>query len=357
MTHKAGRAGRRGVEGARGAPPSSPHGPGRFGERPDGTLYYRPSCPFCSGPLIKSARPDAAHEILFGNPHITCPDCNGRPEDLEDGRRYSGPAWQTQQFQKEYRGRRIYAQVVEKTFETRGVAAVGGVRWVPPPALPGQPYRGQGDRRYGIIKVADTEPPVLVRGPKGIAGVAQRGPKGIAGVVQAPQGHGRRFGVPGHAAGTPGWAGAAGVAQKAHPGPGGCMRGARNKKGLRQGSGAAHAYGSLGYASMGDGSMDMATDGRRFGMTWRYDNICPFCGDPSEAVDARRFGGSPDLKPIFQCITIIDPFTGNSKKVCKGSGGGSGSGSKRISADLKDPFKSEVSSGRMKRNTRRKGRR
>jgi len=85
MTYRFGRAGRRGIEGARGAPPSSPHGPGRFGERPDQTLHYRPSCPFCSGPLIlQQSEPldAAAHDFLFGHPYMACPDCTGRPEDL-----------------------------------------------------------------------------------------------------------------------------------------------------------------------------------------------------------------------------------------------------------------------------------
>ena len=174
-----------------------------------------------------------------------------------EGRSYSGPAWQTQEFQKNYGGRRIYAETIEKVYETRGVAAVGGVRWVPPPAEPGQPYRGQrpdltpsGRRRH-------------VR------------PRGV------DRGTGRRFGVPGHAPGTPGWAGAGGIAQAPTPG----RRGGQEA--------LPHAYGSLGYASMGDGSMDMATDGvRRYGLTWRYENTCPHCGGPTEAVSERRFAAS-----------------------------------------------------------------
>lgn len=59
----------------------------------------------------------------------------------------------------------------------------------------------------------------------------------------------RRYGVPGFSYGEPGWAGAGGVAQR----PLGAVRGPR----------AAQTYGSLGYASMGDGSMDMAVRGGR----------------------------------------------------------------------------------------------
>lgn len=79
------------------------------------------------------------------------------------------------------------------------------------------------------------------RGPAGIGGVAWTGPCE------------RRYGVPGHPYGTPGWAGAGGVAQAMGP-----IRGSRNKRSRRQ---VPHAYGSLGYASMGDGSMDLATGG------------------------------------------------------------------------------------------------
>lgn len=68
---------------------------------------------------------------------------------------------------------------------------------------------------------------------------------------------GRRFGVPGFVPGQPGWAGNAGVAQSPHP-----------TRGMRPAPGGApmavQTYGSLGYASMGDGSMDMAVRGARF---------------------------------------------------------------------------------------------
>ena len=241
-----------------------------------------------------------------------------------EGRSYSGPAWQTQEFQKNYGGRRIYAETIEKVYETRGVAAVGGVRWVPPPAEPGQPYRGQrpdltpsGRRRH-------------VR------------PRGV------DRGTGRRFGVPGHAPGTPGWAGAGGIAQAPTPG----RRGGQEA--------LPHAYGSLGYASMGDGSMDMATDGvRRYGLTWRYENTCPHCGGPSEAISERRFATSPDLKDPFKkkCITIIDPFTNASKEVCRKVSG-------TISSGLKDPFEmkrgpqlSAGSPGRRNKRSKRQARR
>ena len=68
------------------------------------------------------------------------------------------------------------------------------------------------------------------------------------GIEHRQLGHqtGRRFGVPGFAPGQPGWAGQAGVAQIPRP-----MRG----------GGPVQTYGSLGYASMGDGSMDMAARG------------------------------------------------------------------------------------------------
>jgi hypothetical protein len=84
---------------------------------------------------------------------------------------------------------------------------------------------------------------------------------------------GRRFGVPGFVAGQPGWAGAGGVAQIPHPRSG--MRRAPDRTfgaGFSAGQGgvqtwpgggpmAVQTYGSLGYASMGDGSMDMAARG------------------------------------------------------------------------------------------------
>ena len=123
-------------------------------------------------------------------------------------------------------------------------------------------------------------------------------------VAQQRELHARRYGVPGHAPGTPGWAGAGGIAQS--PGPG-CRSGG--------GGGAAppHAYGSLGYASMGDGSMDMATGGermdRRYGLTWKYENTCPLCGDEHENdYDERRYGGSCPPGEIRTC-DIMDPFT------------------------------------------------
>jgi hypothetical protein len=85
---------------------------------------------------------------------------------------------------------------------------------------------------------------------------------------------GRRFGVPGFAPGEPGWAGAGGVAQIPRPNRG--LRRASNRSfgpGFSAGQGgvqtwpvgggpmAVQTYGSLGYASMGDGSMDMAARG------------------------------------------------------------------------------------------------
>ena len=138
-------------------------------------------------------------------------DCVGHYfEGRAGGRKYSGPAWQTQQFQKEYPGSRVYSGVEKFVDDRRGVAAVGGVRFVPPPATPGLPYRRRGE--YSS----------------------------------------RRYGVPGHPYGTPGWAGAGGVAQSP-----GIIRGGCNKKGLKRGR---HTYGSMGYGSMGIGSMDRATE-------------------------------------------------------------------------------------------------
>ena len=92
---------------------------------------------------------------------------------------------------------------------------------------------------------------------------------------------GRRFGNP-----PPGWIGAGGVAQIPHPNMG--MRPAPDRSfgpGLSAGQGgvqsfqggagpmAVQTYGSLGYASMGDGSMDMAVrQGRRFSKVSDYEN-------------------------------------------------------------------------------------
>lgn len=72
---------------------------------------------------------------------------------------------------------------------------------------------------------------------------------------------GRVFGVPGFAPGTPGWAGQAGVAQSPHP-TRGMTRMVSREEAAPMG-GAVQTYGSLGYASMGDGSMDMAVRGAR----------------------------------------------------------------------------------------------
>jgi hypothetical protein len=88
---------------------------------------------------------------------------------------------------------------------------------------------------------------------------------------------GRRFGVPGFQAGQPGWAGAGGVAQI--PGPSRGMREMPDRSfgpGLSAGQGGVQSfagggggargvqtYGSIGIASMGDGSMDMAVRGGR----------------------------------------------------------------------------------------------
>jgi len=88
---------------------------------------------------------------------------------------------------------------------------------------------------------------------------------------------GRRFGVPGFAPGTPGWAGAGGVAQIPHPNSGrrplpdrtfgpGLSAGQGGVQTFPGGGGgpiAVQTYGSLGYGSMGDGSMDMAVRGSR----------------------------------------------------------------------------------------------
>lgn len=78
-----------------------------------------------------------------------------------------------------------------------------------------------------------------------------------SGIIHRQLQDGRVFGVPGIPPGTPGWAGNAGVAQSPHP-----VRGSRS--GGPPPDGAVQTYGSLGYASMGDGSMDMAVRGARF---------------------------------------------------------------------------------------------
>lgn len=90
--------------------------------------------------------------------------------------------------------------------------------------------------------------------------------------------------------------------------------------------------------------MDMATGGermdrdRRYGMTWRYDNICQECGGEAVVVTERQYAASPDLKPIFEgCIKIINPFTGTTRLVCPKSPGGTIT-SKPTGPDLKDPF-------------------
>lgn len=73
---------------------------------------------------------------------------------------------------------------------------------------------------------------------------------------------GRRFGVPGIPYPEPGWAGQAGIAQMPYLGAAGC--GGRSK---HVGDGMVQTYGSLGYASMGSGSMDAAIRGARFAAT------------------------------------------------------------------------------------------
>jgi hypothetical protein len=265
-------------------------------------------------------------------------DCVGHYlENRGEGRVYSGPAWQTQQFQKEYRGRRIYAQTIEKVFEGRGVAAIGGVRWVPPPAVPGREY--SMNRSYEDPRVAQQRE------------------------LQA-----RRYGVPGYAPGTPGWAGAGGVAQKPHPGPGGCIRGGRNKKGLKRGMGAQHTYGSMGYGSMGDGSMDLATGGermRRYSMTWKYENTgheeghlhCSSCGGIAE--EGHRFSGSPPPMKFYcdpPCKSTHTCYPGDICIKTPISAGESGatpsSGPKRIGRRRKRP---KHQSRRKRRSARRYG--
>jgi len=98
-----------------------------------------------------------------------------------------------------------------------------------------------------------------------------------SGILHRQLGHqtGRRFGVPGFVPGQPGWGGQAGVAQSPHPtrgmssapvdrtfGPG-LSAGQGGVQTFAAGGGpmAVQTYGSLGYASMGDGSMDMASRG------------------------------------------------------------------------------------------------
>lgn len=228
-------------------------------------------------------------------------DCVGHYlEARSEGRRYSYPAWQTQEFQMDYKGPRAYAQTKEYDTE-RSVAAIGGVRWVAPPALPGE----------------------------------------------------RRYGVPGHPYGTPGWAGQGGVAQR----PLAVIRGARNKRGLKQ---MPHVYGSEGYGSMGDGSMDLATGGERM----RRYAICPSCGDHAvviEEQEGRSYASTPGLKdPFRDCVKIIDPFTNQTKIVCRKGGGGGGP--KTIGMQPKDPFESTKPAGlslrgRRRRKARRKSRR
>lgn len=245
-------------------------------------------------------------------------DCVGHYLENRAGRRFGGPAWQTQEFQKDFPGHRVYGGVEKVIYDTRGVAAVGGVRWVPPPALPGQPYRGQ--RKYGTQMMSRTAPQ---RGPQG--------PKGPVGHVFAadPRRYGASF-----------YAGQAGVAQAPHPG--GCIRGGRNKKGLKRGVGAQHVYGSLGYGSMGDGSMDLATGGermRRYAMTWRYTHSCPACGGDAVTAEERVYGASPELKDPFRnaCVKVIG-WDGKVKEICP---------HKRIKLDtgLRDPFHSKREPG------------
>lgn len=212
-------------------------------------------------------------------------DCIGHYlEARSEGRRYSYPAWQTQEFQMDYKGPRAYAQVKDYD-DRRSVAAVGGVRWIAPPALPGE----------------------------------------------------RRYGVPGHPYGTPGWAGQGGVAQQ----PLAIIRGARNKRGLKQ---MPHVYGSQGYGSMGDGSMDLATGGERM----RRYAMCPSCGGHAIEVEAGRSYSGELKDPFKECVKIIDPWTNETKTVCRGGPG-------TISTEIKDPFKS--GQGRRPRNVRKKRRR
>ena len=222
-------------------------------------------------------------------------------ESRVEGRRYSYPAWQTEEFQRDYKGPRAYGQVIEFD-DRRGVAAVGGVRWVPPPALP-------GERRYSRTT---TQLRLTNTGPA-MAHAA------------------RRFGVPGHPYGTPGWAGQAGVETF-----GGCIRGARNKRGLKQ---MPHVYGSMGYGSMGDGSMDLATGGERMR---RYSQtcVCPECGGPMEEIDERTYSRSPDLKDPFgreRCFNVIG-WDGQPKRICVKSSGKLKTKTK-TGPDLKDPFR------------------
>lgn len=246
----------------------------------------------------------AQHKISVVSEYM---DCIGHNlEHRTQGRAYTGPAWQTQHFQKTFSGPRVYSQVI--VTNDRGVAAVGGVRWVPPPAQPGMEYptAARSAHQHGLGPV----PPYL---------------------QYRQVSEGRQYGVPGRALGAPGWAGAAGVAQAPHPG--GCIRGGRNKKGLKRGP--PHAYGSLGYASMGDGSMDLATGGERMR---RY--ACPSCGGDAEIISERQYAAIPELKdPFAKCVTVIG-FDGKPKTICPGQ-----KIKTKEDSDLKDPFKSKKSAG------------
>jgi len=227
------------------------HRTGRGGKRSTRTrARARPPCPACGGAGACTCARD--HEIAAA--HLAA--ASRKHKKRKKARSYSGPASQTQEFQKQYRGPRIYAETVEKGYETRGAAGVGGAQWTPPP--------GERARRA---------PAVDNRGALVLASDPPR-----PGYILAGHPRHRRYGVPGIAPGAPGWAGAGGIAQA--PGPGCKSRGGRG-----QGGGPGHGYGSLGSErSMGDGSMDMAAGGermRRYAMTWRYENVCPTCGGSS----------------------------------------------------------------------------
>jgi hypothetical protein len=94
----------------------------------------------------------------------------------------------------------------------------------------------------------------------------------------------RVFGVPGIPPGTPGWGGQAGVAQSPHPVSGMAPRGGSAPMG------GVQTYGSLGYASMGDGSMDMAVRGSRFAGSVDRAMRGARYGQPADDVDVSRVG-------------------------------------------------------------------
>jgi hypothetical protein len=149
---------------------------------------------------------------------------------------------------------------------------------------------------------------------------------------------GVQFGVPGIPFPRPGWAGQAGIAQSPHPtrgaaapvdrtfGPG-LSAGQGGVQSFRGGGGgprAVQTYGSLGYASMGDGSMDMAVrqGGRRRGYAKPWD-CAENCWKTSDVLYPGDFGayqrcldtckemwGSFSTKKVYPSQPSVAPTAG-----------------------------------------------